>query len=126
MDRVGQMLKRQLPAGVRVVCPLSLGGHVDHRLARAAAEAMGRALWYYGDYPYAEREGVQLEDKTEGMSGEVVHLSEAGLEAWIEAAGAYASQVSSFWADMQAMRESIRGYAVQTGGVELWRRRNIT
>ena len=126
VDRVGQMLKRQLPAGARVVCPLSLGGHVDHRLTRAAAEGTGRALWYYGDYPYAEREGVQLEDKTEGMSGEVLNLSEAGLEAWVEAAGAYASQASSFWIDMEAMRRSIRGYAVQIGGVELWRRRNIT
>jgi LmbE family N-acetylglucosaminyl deacetylase len=124
VDRLGQMLKGQLPAGARVVCPLGLGGHVDHRLTRAAAERTGRPLWYYADYPYVQREGVRLEDKTEGMSGEVLHLSEAGLEAWVEAAAAYASQVSSFWAGMEAMQGSIRRYAGQIGGAKLWRRRN--
>lgn len=125
VDRLGQMLKGLLPAGARVVCPLCLGGHVDHRLTRAAAERTGRALWYYADYPYVQRAGVQLEDKTEGMSGRILRLSEADLEAWVEAAGAYASQVSSFWANMEAMQGSIRGYAGQIGGVELWRRRNL-
>jgi LmbE family N-acetylglucosaminyl deacetylase len=126
VDRVGQMLKARLPTGAEVVCPLGLGGHVDHRLTRAAAERTGRALWYYADYPYVQLEDAWTEDKTEEMSRKILHLSEAGLEAWVEAAGAYASQVSSFWADMEAMQGSIRGYAVQIGGVELWRRRNIT
>lgn len=122
VERVSQMLERQLPDGARVVCPLGLGGHVDHRLARAAAEAMGRALWYYADYPYAQRESVHLEEKTAGMSEQILRLSEAGLQAWVEAAAAYASQMSSFWEHRAALRGSIRGYSEQIGGARLWRR----
>jgi LmbE family N-acetylglucosaminyl deacetylase len=125
VERVRQMLATRLPVGAKLVCPLGLGRHVDHRLTRAAAERTGRALWYYADYPYVQRESAQVEEKTVGMSGEAVHLSEAGLEAWVDAAGAYTSQTSSFWADMEAMRESIRGYAGQIGGVKLWRRQNM-
>jgi LmbE family N-acetylglucosaminyl deacetylase len=121
---VSQMLARRLPDGARVVCPLGLGGHVDHRLTRAAAEAVGRALWYYADYPYVQRESVQLEEKTAGMNEEILRLSEAGLEAWIEAAAAYASQMSSFWEDTVTLRGSLRGYSGQIGGARLWRRQS--
>lgn len=125
VEKVRQMLSRRLPDAAKIACPLSLGGHVDHRLTRAAAEGTGRALWYYADYPYVQREGVRLEDKTAGMTGEVFRLSEEGLEAWVEAAAAHASQVSSFWTDMEALRGSIRVHAGHIGGAKLWRRRNM-
>lgn len=44
--------KELLPPDANVVCPLALGGHVDHRLTRSASERLGIPLWFYADYPY--------------------------------------------------------------------------
>jgi LmbE family N-acetylglucosaminyl deacetylase len=48
-------LQQALPPQVQLVCPFGIGGHVDHRLVRAAAESLNRRLWYYADYPYVVR-----------------------------------------------------------------------
>ncbi len=42
----------KLPPDSQLVCPLTLGNHVDHRLTRMAAENLGEPLLYYADYPY--------------------------------------------------------------------------
>ncbi|MCZ7552073.1 MAG: hypothetical protein M5U05_05720 [Anaerolineales bacterium] len=56
VKRLSQKLSRAIPAEAQVVCPLAIGGHVDHRLTRAAAEAARQALLYYLDFPYVFRE----------------------------------------------------------------------
>lgn len=38
-----------------VLAPLGVGGHVDHVLARAAAERSGAPIAYYSDFPYNQR-----------------------------------------------------------------------
>ena len=35
-----------------LACPLTVGGHANHRLMRAAVEAFGRPLAYYADVSY--------------------------------------------------------------------------
>ena len=41
------------PGSTRIVAPLGVGGHVDHRIVRAAAErAFGASLLYYEEFPY--------------------------------------------------------------------------
>lgn len=39
-----------------VLAPLGIGGHVDHVLARAAAERSGAPVVYYSDFPYNLRQ----------------------------------------------------------------------
>jgi LmbE family N-acetylglucosaminyl deacetylase len=116
-------LQAMLPAEANVVSPLTLGGHVDHRLTRAAAEKLGRPLWYYADYPYVLSQASQLE--TLGQSGwQSVDfpVSEAGLEAWIASVAAYASQVSTWWPDAASMRASMREFWQSSGsGIRLWK-----
>jgi LmbE family N-acetylglucosaminyl deacetylase len=112
---------------LNVVAPLGRGGHVDHRLVNAAAVAWQARrselrLWYYADYPYVRLEprlAVELEQS--GLLPQVFAVSEMGLQAWIEAVGAHASQISSFWASPQAMRADIRDYCIEMGGVRWWR-----
>ena len=41
---IGEEIKRSIQADVALVCPLSLGNHVDHQLTRLAAEGMGHAV----------------------------------------------------------------------------------
>lgn len=136
VDELSQTLVRELRGADNLVCPLGLGGHVDHRLARAAverlyagagmgdAEARDRdlpALWYYADYPYVMREGAE-QSPEEGLEAVVHPVSSEGLRAWQAAVAAYESQISTFWEDMESMRAEIRAYCEEMGGVLLWQR----
>jgi LmbE family N-acetylglucosaminyl deacetylase len=110
-----------LPSGARLVCPLALGNHVDHQLTRAAIEGLSLPIWYYPDYPYVLEEGYRLEALQEaGWRKRVFPVSEAGVQAWLEAVSAYHSQISTFWESEQEMGKAIRDYARQQGGVALW------
>jgi LmbE family N-acetylglucosaminyl deacetylase len=122
-------LARCLPAECQVVCPLALGGHVDHRLTRKAIEKTGRALWYYADYPYALKETEELDKlRQDGWALVLFPISENGLEAWIQSVAAHRSQVSTFWHQdahrripaYEMMRQAISDYCQLSGGVTLW------
>ena len=115
-------LAQALPEDAQVVCPLSLGGHVDHRLTRAAAELPGRPLWYYADYPYAVRvQNPYKEFLQQGWTSQVLPVSQAGLAAWQESIAAYESQISTFWPNLEVMRADMQAYCQAEGGVRLWK-----
>ncbi len=108
---------------VRLVSPLTVGGHVDHRLVRAAAEALAVPLWYYADYPYSEKEGFEPRRWLgEGRRVTARRLSPAALAAWQAGVAAYTSQASSFWKDEGEMRRAIAAYAHRPEGHSLFRR----
>jgi LmbE family N-acetylglucosaminyl deacetylase len=111
--------------------PLGVGGHVDHQVARRAAEVAGGIYAYYEDYPYVASAGDRWPNASQTMAHdrpllpEFVRLSEANLGAKVNAIGAYASQISTFWADAAAMDRAVRQFATHTGGAapaeRLWR-----
>ncbi len=130
IQRLADELERTLPGEAHsfsLVCPITLGGHVDHRLTRAAAELLvqrGRApwLWYYADYPYILNEKDTLPRmRQEGLADVVFPVTEQALAAWVDSVAAHATQISTFWLDLEAMREAIRFYSEMMGGVRLWR-----
>lgn len=128
VSRVRDWLGHALPSAAQVLCPLALGGHVDHRLTRAAAEGLGRPLVYYADYPYAAEKDAQaaLDDLLrQGWRCEAQPVSEDGLRAWIAAAGTYASQRSTFWEDEAAMAQAFRAFRDRWNGVALWHRPSV-
>lgn len=107
--------------GARVVAPLALGGHVDHRLVRAAAEESGVALGYYADYPYVLKEAdIGHALPRPGISAKAYPVSDAGLAAWVSSVAAHASQISTFWPDLIAMGKSVEQYCHDQDGVRLW------
>ena len=119
-QRLGQALEGEI---AQVVSPLTLGGHMDHALTRAAAEKLGRRLWYYPDYPYAAMHAVDVPAWLgPGWEGLAQVISDQGLEAWQAAVAAYASQVSSFWPGTEAMRAAVAAYAQTQAGFRLWRK----
>lgn len=124
IDRLAIDLKKQIPVGSTLVCPLTLGGHVDHRLTRAAVEKTGSELWYYADYPYVLSLDSELESlRLSGWQTRPFPVSEAGLEAWIASVAAYASQLSTFWPDDLTLRNSMRDYWQSAGRVvQLWKK----
>lgn len=104
-----------------VYCPAAIGGHIDHRLTRAAAESLGRELWYYSDMPYAARtqgwpEGV--EEPTGVLT--IVPLAVEEIQSWADAAAEYRSQISTFWPSNAALMEELRTHHDQNHGIRLW------
>jgi LmbE family N-acetylglucosaminyl deacetylase len=104
-----------------VYCPAALGGHIDHRLTRRAAERLGRGLWYYSDLPYAAR-GEDWPEDTGEPPGVLttVPLAEEEVQSWADAAGEYRSQLSTFWQDLASMTEELRTYHDRNHGIRLW------
>ena len=115
-------LAQALAPGDKLVAPLALGGHVDHRLTRAAAESIGQVLWYYADYPYVCRHLDQIQDlRQAGWEETLFDVSLEGLVAWQEAIAAHRSQISTFWSSLETMYAEIHAYLDLMGGVLLWK-----
>ncbi len=119
---LSQQLAQAIPEDSQIVCPLTIGGHVDHRLTRAAAEKLGRELRYYADFPYVQMPGSDLAALTAGMQADCHQIARVDLQTWVQAAGAHASQIGSFWESREAMQQSIRDYYHQRGALLLWRK----
>ena len=101
--------------------PLGVGQHVDHQLTRRAAEVAGGVFAYYEDYPYVANEGDRwsgpgdLGPHGRTLAPELIYLAEGDLSARVEAMACYASQLSSFWANRQAMDEAVRKFTGRVG-----------
>jgi LmbE family N-acetylglucosaminyl deacetylase len=121
-------ISSQPASEVNLVCPLALGGHVDHRLTRAAVERVELGgpvgkVWYYADFPYVLDDSALLVQLAKGgWDWQVFPISPLGLQAWQRSMAAHTSQVSTFWSGVPEMEASIRNYCEETGGVRLWRK----
>jgi LmbE family N-acetylglucosaminyl deacetylase len=129
VDQISAEFIHSLPSNCQLVCPLALGGHVDHRLTRQAAEQTGNKLLYYADYPYALKNLDELAGLRQAGWREIhFPISQAGLGAWIAAVLAHRSQISTFWhedserriAEIDAMTTAITNYCQAMEGVKLW------
>ncbi len=134
LRKIIDVLVRELPPGATLVCPLAFGDHVDHRLARSAAEEAFRrrraagdpleALWYYADFPYAARSDA-INNKIIGGQWEFdrLELRREAVEAWQHAILDHESQLRQLWGDARAMRQAIDNDVALRGGAILWRRK---
>jgi len=110
------------PERLPVFCPLGIGGHLDHRITRAAAEATGLPLVYYADFPYAAEASIDIAPFIPLTSKpESYRLDDASIEKWADSVEAYSSQLSSFWSSAGEMRSAIRSYAQKVPGRTLWK-----
>lgn len=116
-ELAGRIGALPLVSDTALYVPLAVGRHVDHLMARRAAEGCGRALIYYEDFPYAkDPESVEAVLAEGRWTSELVPLSPEGLEAKIAAIARYRSQISTFWVDRGHMAASVRAFAERTGG----------
>jgi LmbE family N-acetylglucosaminyl deacetylase len=118
-----------------LVCPLTIGGHVDHVTVRKAVEGLNRPLLYFADVPYLLDHPEALGSLTNGARAEawpersgvlslskdrrLQKVSSAGLSAWQDGIAAYASQISMLFNSLEAMREAIGRYGRE--GACLWK-----
>ncbi len=114
-------LDSELLAEDILVGPLALGGHVDHLLARAAVERLGRPLLYYADIPYLINYPATLAPAVAALDEECFPLTEADLRAWQAGAAAYASQIDSLLRVEASLEQVLRDYWNERRGLRLWR-----
>jgi LmbE family N-acetylglucosaminyl deacetylase len=119
-QEIARTLSARLEPEDVVVCPLTIGGHIDHVMVRMAVELLERPRLYYADIPYLQKNWPSLLTFTGGLCSKVHPVSEQGLRAWQEAIEAYASQTSSLFDPPESMRASIKSYWESTFGLTLW------
>jgi LmbE family N-acetylglucosaminyl deacetylase len=103
-----------------IVCPLAIGGHVDHLLTRKAVEALERPVWYYADIPYLLKHQDELTPAVANLKGKTFFISAQGLAAWQKGIAAHATQISSLFGDLQDMRTQINSYHLSRSGLTIW------
>jgi LmbE family N-acetylglucosaminyl deacetylase len=123
LPRARAALAELLTAADEVVCPLAIGGHVDHLLVRWAVESLRllSKLRYYEDYPYAERDFAPPAD----LVPEVVLLTEEEVGARLRAIACYASQWPVLFDTLDAMEARVRAYSQRVGGERYWLNKNM-
>ncbi len=122
IENTAEALRQRLPGRARLVCPLGVGGHVDHKLTRAIAERIGLPVWYYADYPYIEKYPDQAEALAPaGLGLQTTCLDERDLKDWVNAMLAYQSQISTFWPGEEDLRAAVHAYYERYTGLRLWR-----
>ena len=120
IDRVAEAMQTRV-RHARLVVPLTAGKHVDHVITRMAAERLNEDMIYYEDYPYAEQPErmAHVWRSADGAArewvSETVELSEAALQAKIEAFLQHRSQISTFYRDDEEVRQRMRAYAELVG-----------
>jgi LmbE family N-acetylglucosaminyl deacetylase len=112
---------------VRVLGPLAVGGHVDHRLVRRALERVRPQAPLYEDFPYVEWKWLGLRralGRRKDWIEEVIALADDELAARFAASCAYASQVPTLFRTPGRLRRQLRRAARRAGGERIWRRRS--
>jgi LmbE family N-acetylglucosaminyl deacetylase len=125
IEELSQNLTAMLPDSANVICPLGIGSHIDHVLTREAVEQIfatphnnkNRRLFYYADFPYVVNSDLKTAIK--GFDSTFHPISSNGIRAWQDSVSKYKSQISTFWCDIQEMRDAIQSYYDQWGGIWL-------
>ena len=125
IEYISEIIATKIGREVNIVCPLTLGNHVDHLLARQAIETTITnepknhrwELYYYADFPYVLEYKIPL--KIPGYNQTIKTISMEGLNAWQASILEHQSQISTFWSDPSEMRTVIQKYYDQMGGIWL-------
>jgi LmbE family N-acetylglucosaminyl deacetylase len=118
---IADALRSELLLDDLLVCPLALGGHVDHLLVRQAAESLHRQLLCYADVPYVLNAPHSLEQADAAYENELFPVSKTGLEAWLKGVACYRSQVESLFKGAGSLSYAIRSYWAVESGIRMWR-----
>lgn len=122
--QVGDRLRDFLAADLWLV-PLAVGGHVDHRIVRQAAESVRSDLWYYEEFPYLEWKHQAIEAALDRDSRWEIHrlaLDELAFQARFEAICDYRSQIPALFRNPARLRRQLRRSLRRTGGERIYRK----
>ncbi|MEN6570530.1 MAG: PIG-L family deacetylase [Anaerolineaceae bacterium] len=118
---IAKVLRESNPEQSLMVAPLSVGGHVDHRLVRLAAELTGIMLGYYPDFPYSRSGKIEFASLLpEGHQQIHFELDSDAIKHWTRAVAAYDSQLTSFWESEVQMTKEVEAYSRTPAGSSCW------
>lgn len=120
IEMVANQISQSINETDVIICPLALGGHVDHVITRKAVESLGRHIGYYADIPYLFRHAGELDSAISNLAPNSYFISEQGLIAWQAGIAAYESQLSSLFQDEQDMQNQIKAYQISNNGLTIW------
>ncbi|GMU65368.1 MAG: hypothetical protein AMXMBFR36_16420 [Acidobacteriota bacterium] len=115
-----------LPPAALLLAPLGVGGHVDHRLVRSAAERSGREVAFYEEFPYSEWKWFAVRralERPRDWESESLPLPATLAEVKRDAILAYRSQVGALFRTEGRLGKQLRRHARRAGGERIWRRR---
>jgi len=102
------------PGQATIYAPVTAGHHVDHILVRRVAIRLlqqGYRVLFYEDYPYAGDESAVAAARADWpdrcWSARARFYDDAALYAKGDAVACYASQISTFWCDLDEMRRAL-------------------
>jgi len=122
-EDISAALASELLSDDVLVCPLAIGGHLDHLMTRHAVENLGRSPWYYADIPYLFNQPEMLAHAVKGLKKTLLPVSKAGLGAWQKGIAAYSSQIRMLFETREKMHKAIRNYWAERQGTLLWKAR---
>ena len=106
-----------LDQGQAIYLPLAVGHHVDHQIVRDWGLDMlnenrdGQEIRFYAEYPYSNADQA-IAQALSGIGKPLrefhVLLSEADIQAKVDAIACYRSQISSFWQSLVVMEADVR------------------
>ncbi len=118
--RIAAAIKSELAPTDMLICPLTLGSHVDHILVRRAAESLHRPLLYYADIPYLLNNPDTLIPAVRLLESSLYPISAEAVDPWVMGVAAYQSQVSSLYHGEGNLFDAIRRYWTAENGIRLW------
>lgn len=128
IERVDAIAARiaALPPAALLLAPLGVGGHVDHRLVRSAAERSGREVAFYEEFPYSEWKWFAVRralERPRDWESESLPLPATLAAVKRDAILAYRSQVGALFRTEGRLGKQLRRHARRAGGERIWRRR---
>ncbi|OJX41226.1 MAG: hypothetical protein BGO78_00300 [Chloroflexi bacterium 44-23] len=123
VDQVAQLIETNLPGSAKLIIPLSIGDHIDHRITRAAASKLAFVeKWFFPDFPYVVKNDQDFSDYLPKNVTELSFcLTEKDINTWKKSIVAYHSQISTFWVNEETMIENVDAYVLNGGGKTLWK-----
>lgn len=149
-SRLGEYLQQYSNHDLRVICPLTIGGHVDHILVRHAVESISapHTRIYYEDFPYTLRAKAG-KNHLQLLKPYTIAISPKDIQARVDASACYISQIPglfpsrlemlheimdarlpvsrrffpikfNFEASIRRMNAFIQGYVREIGGERYW------
>ena len=110
-------LQSHVPASTKLISPMGIGGHIDHRLVVQAVAQSGLGGLYYADYPYVSYHFEWSERLESREFRRIPHvISEEAVTAWQDAVLCNRAQLSTFWGNEREARLAIANYCAGGGG----------
>jgi LmbE family N-acetylglucosaminyl deacetylase len=128
-QRLSEVFQRYDDRLINLLCPLSIGMHVDHVIVRSAVGELrgSHHIAYYEDYPYADWPGADssralVQGNAASWREKVILLEPEDIIARIAAAACYTSQLRGlFPSDAERLQEIVSARLPLIGRYARWR-----